>query len=151
MTPEEIVSRMGLYHEHGDIDNHSLQEIRRRIAERAALERTISYSDLVSGITFRHRTFWGGEPHIIDTHNWEGLDRHMIGGVLASLSAESMRDHGFLVGAMVVDRAEQRPSGIFFSWLHEIGVLESHDEDTVMAFWLEHLRRAHQHYRGSGR
>ena len=151
MTPEEIVSRMGLYHEHGDVDNESLEELRRRIAERAARGGTITYSELVSGITFYHRTFWGGEPHVVDIHDWEGLDRHMIGGVLARLSAESMRDYGFLVGAMVVDQAQRRPSNIFFSWLHDIGVLESDDEDTVTAFWLEHLRRAHEHYGGSGR
>lgn len=142
MTPEEMANALGDDFPAGDVDPQALDEVRRRLA-RTRLGRTvITYSDLVSGIAFHHASFWP-HPHIIDTHDWTGLDRQMIGGVLARLSVESLRRRGYLIGALVVEKAEPKPSKVFFDWLYDTGVITDGSEVGYERFWVEQMNLAH--------
>jgi hypothetical protein len=145
MDPEEIALRLGNDFPTGDINNDALDEIRRRLRRTRLSRGVISYSDLVSGIVFRHGTFWGGEEHLVDTSNWTGLDRQMIGGVLAKLSVESVRAHGYLAGVMVVSKDTLEPSGVFYDWLYDCGVLTHSSQEAREELWISHLTLAHNH------
>lgn len=65
--------------------------------------------------------------------------RDMIGRALGKMSLESYRDRGFMISALVVLKATQRPNDIFFRFAEEIGAKKQSMSDE--RFWHEELER----------
>ena len=121
----------------------ALQEIAERIARTGRLGTSlISYSNLVAGVVFRFSNVNNGEPFTIDTHNWYGLHRRIIGDCLGYLSYVSYRDYGFMASALVVGLVENRPSDIFFEWMNELGAIPDLSEESITEFWVEQVTKA---------
>ena len=96
-------------------DENARSEIAERIARTGRLGASlISYSNLVAGITFTLPTVNGGESFQIDTHNWRGLDRRIVGDFLGYISSVSYEQAGFMASSIVASLAENQPSYIFF-------------------------------------
>lgn len=127
-------------------DPAAKSELTRRIAAAGKRLGMITYSDLVRGIVFRVATVNGGQPYEIDVQDWSGFDRVFIGDFLGAISAESYVEAEFLATALVVNKLEFKPSDHFFDWMVGLGVLRPNDEDAVLAFWIEHVNRAHNWY-----
>lgn len=101
-------------------DPATRNELTRRIVETARRQELITYSDLVTDVTFHRSKVNGGRPFQIDTRSWSERDRHILGDFLSSIAAESYSAHGFLISAVVVNKENQRPSDPFFNWAHSI-------------------------------
>lgn len=127
-------------------DTAAKEELTRRIALEGKRLGMITYSDLVRGIVFRVESVDGGRPYEIDVHDWSGFDRVLIGDFLGAISTESYIEGGFLATALVVNKLEFKPSDHFFQWMVKLGVLPAGDEDALLAFWIEHVNRAHIWY-----
>ena len=59
---------------------------------------------------------------------------------------ESYVKAGFMASALVIGRLESRPAENFFEWMKYLEVLPDTKENTVLAFWTEQVRMAHQWY-----
>lgn len=133
--------------EYADKDPIALGELRGRIAQTGRKFGLISYSDLVKGVEFHYQNIGNGQAYQIDTHDWSGLDRRIIGDCLGYLSMESYAQAQFMCSALVIGRLESRPSEIFFEWMGELDVLPNLKEETVLAFWAEQVKKAHHWYK----
>ncbi len=131
---------------YGDKDPRALGELERRIAEAGRKLAMITYSDLVSGIMFTISTVNEGKPFQINIYEWSGLDRAVLGEFLGFISTRSYRDHGFMASALVVNKAEYKPSDHFFQWMKTLNILRDLEEDTVLRFWIDHVNKAHNWY-----
>jgi hypothetical protein len=132
--------------DYADKDLDALGLLRQRIQDTGSRFGLISYSDLVKDIEFHYPNIDDGKTYRINAHGWTGLDRRIIGNCLAYLSMESYLEAGFMANALVIARLESKPSDIFFEWMESLGVLPDHNEDTVLAFWCEQVKKAHQWY-----
>jgi hypothetical protein len=121
-------------------------ELTRRIRQTGAKQKLIVYSDLVRGVAFHVPNIKHAATYLIDTSEWEGLDRALLGSFLGQISAESYMQAGFLASALVVNKSGFRPSDQFFEWMEELGVLPNLTEDTVLAFWADQVNKAHNWY-----
>ena len=131
---------------YGDKDPAVRAEMLRRIAATGKRLGLITYSDLARGLTFRLPNVQNGAPFQIDTHEWTGLDRRIIGDFLGHISMKSYLEAGFMASALVVSRQTFAPSDLFFEWMEELKVLPDLREDTVLAFWAEQVNKAHKWY-----
>lgn len=121
----------------------ALQELAQRIARTGRLNRSlISYSNLVAGVRFQFSNVNNGEPFEIDTQNWHGLHRRIIGDCLGYLSYLSFRDHDFMASALVAGLVENRPSDIFFEWLQLLGAIPNLSENAITEFWVHEVTKA---------
>ncbi|MEW6131668.1 MAG: hypothetical protein AB1591_00680 [Pseudomonadota bacterium] len=126
----------------------ALQELAQRIARTGRLNRSlISYSNLVAGVRFQFSNVNNGEPFEIDTHNWHGLHRRIIGDCLGYLSYLSYRDHDFMASSLVAGLVENRPSEIFFEWMQELGAIPNLSEKAITEFWVNEVTKAINWYR----
>ncbi|SRR6266568_2068751 len=132
---------------YADGDPTAKAELARRISAAGRRLQLITYSDLVRGITFRLPNVHNGAPFQIETDDWTGLDRAILGDFLGAISSDSYREAGFLATAIVVNKAEYKPSDQFFKWMGDLGVLPDMREDTVLAFWADQVNKAHNWYR----
>ena len=121
-------------------------ELDRRISEAGRKLSLIVYSDLVRGIQFRIPNVQNGSPYTVDTSEWTGLDRAIIGSFLGELSASSYLKAGFLASALVVNKSEYAPSQHFFEWMTTLGVLTDKSDDTLPMFWADQVNKAHNYY-----
>src|SRR5699024_9527089 len=69
---------------YADRDQEALAELRRRLAATGRREGLIDYSALVRGVAFCIPTVTGGQPCTIDTHDWQDLDRDLLGDFLGA-------------------------------------------------------------------
>ena len=127
-------------------DPVALAELTRRIREAGAKQKLIVYSDLARGVAFHVPNIKHGATYLIDTSEWQGLDRALIGSFLGQVSAESYMQAGFLASALVVNKSGFRPSDHFFEWMEELGVLPDLTDDSVLAFWADQSNKAHNWY-----
>lgn len=130
-----------------DKDEEAVSELRRRLVSAARRQNLPDYSALVDGITFRVGSINRGQPYQIDTSEWTGLDRRMIGDFLGFLSAESYRANRFMISALVIGKTNSLPSQHFFDWMRELGILKSGSEDAILRYWADQVRRILDHYR----
>lgn len=72
--------------------------------------------------------------------------RAEIGDILADLSRHSWLDHGFMIGAMAVQKVTGMPNALFFDLARELGGLPP-DMDEA-AFWRGQCDKAHAHHTG---
>lgn len=113
----------------------AVPEMAERIARTGRLNRSlISYSNLVAGIEFKFSNIEGARPFFIDTHNWFGLHRRVIGDCLGYISYISYDRYDFMASALVAGLQENRPSDIFFEWMVELGALPNSSEELVTQF-----------------
>ena len=136
---------------YGDKDPQALAILEERIAETGHNLGLITYSDLVNGVTFHLPNIRNGGDYQIAIHDWGGLDRAILGDFLGYISTRSYLRAGFMASALVVNRAEFRPSDQFFAWMEQLAVLPDTREDTVLAFWAEQVNKAHKWYRANRR
>ena len=52
-----------------------------------------------------------------------------------------------MASALVIGRLESRPADNFFEWMEYLEVLPNTKEDTVLKFWAEQVKLAHQWYK----
>lgn len=131
---------------YGDKDPEALAILEGRIAEAGRKLSLITYSDLVKGVEFHLPNVRDGEAYYISIHDWSGLDRAILGDFLGYISTRSYLEAGFMASALVVNKAEYKPSEQFFEWLERLGVLPDTNEDTVLAFWADQVNKAHKWY-----
>ncbi len=133
--------------QYADQDLDAIAALRSRIQETGKKFGLISYTDLVKGIYFHYPNINDGKPHRIDTYEWSGLDRRIIGDCLGYLSMESYLEAGFMSSALVIGRLESKPSDSFFEWMEYLKVLPDLKEYTVLAFWADQVKKAHHWYK----
>ena len=145
---DPILKKMeGMQWSWADKDPAAKQELTNRIVQTGHSRRLVPYSDLVAGVEFRIPTIQHGNPYSIDTTDWEGLDRALIGEFLGLISTDSYRAGGFFATAIVVDKSENKPSDHFFEWMEWLSVLPNLKEDTVLSFWAKQVVLAHEYYK----
>ncbi len=146
---EDLLTRKlkAIIWEYADKDPQAIAILRERIEDTGRKFRLIAYSDIVKGIEFHYPNINNGQTYRIDTYDWSGLDRRIIGDCLGYLSMESYLNAGFMCSALVIARLESKPSDIFFEWMESLGVLPNLKEDTVLAFWSGEVKKAHQWYK----
>ncbi|NLE58049.1 MAG: hypothetical protein GX616_06800 [Planctomycetes bacterium] len=126
-----------------EVDPDALARLQQRIAGAGRRQDLITYSDLVRGVTFYLPNVNDGKPFEIDVSEWRDLDRAIIGEFLGYISMLSFREAGFMASALAVEKAEMKPSVHFFRWMRELGALPDTKEETVLAFWLDQVKKAH--------
>lgn len=133
---------------YADKDPEALAILEDRIALAAASEeRTITYSDLVRGVLFKMQD---GTNYEINNFENYGFDSRLIGDFLGYICLRSYQRAGFMASAVVVTKEEGRPglpSPPFFDWMKKLGALKLAGDDDALAFWLEHLDKAHNYYK----
>jgi hypothetical protein len=127
-----------------DGDLAASREIELRIARRAARRKTITYSELVDGVTFRLRNVHDGAPFQLgELSEWTDLDRAILGSVLGRISADSYARAGILASAVAVSKSTNEPSEGFEALAREAGFLHSTRGEDFMLFWSQELTEAH--------
>jgi len=129
-----------------DKDPVALGIIRDRIQSAAKIRKMLFYSELVTGVVFNLSNVHEGRDYEIQTDDWQGLDRRIIGDFLGKLSGESFINHGFMLSAIVVGKYENQPSEFFFDWMKELNILPDLKEHTVLKFWTDQVRKVNNHY-----
>jgi len=132
---------------YADKDPRAYAEIKRRVEVAGRQTKMLRYSELANGVEFHLPSIRAGNAYMINTWEWTGLDRRIIGEFLGYLSMESWRDAGFMASALVISGEEYQPSDQFFLWMKELGVLPDTRPEAVMQFWSEQVRLAFAHYR----
>lgn len=149
---DAVAKKLTSFHyRYGDADSASLGVIQQRIAEVGRQRKMIRYSDLVRNIGFKLPNINEGKPYFIQTHEWTGLDRAIIGDFLACASSKSYSRYGFMCNALVVDKTEYKPSENWLRWLKSLDILPDLEEETKIAYWMEQVNKAHNHYAGRRR
>ena len=116
----------------------ALQEMADRIARTGRMASSlISYSNLVSGIAFQFSNIQDGNPFTIDTRHWEGMHRRIVGDCLGYISYVSYRDYDFMASSLVAGLISNRPSELFFEWMHSLGALRDMRESSIDTFWID--------------
>lgn len=136
---------------YGDKDPEALAIMEQRIARAGRYEDLVTYSDLVAGITFRIPNVHGGKPFQIQTDDWSDLDRAVLGDMLGYISLRSFRVGGFLASTLAVNKANGEPSQLFFRWMNKLGAIEDMDENTMLTFWVDQVKKAHAWYKSADR
>ena len=127
-------------------DPSALAQLKRRIARRARLGRTLTYSELADGVEFDLPGL-ADRPHRIDVHNWSQLDRAIVGDFLGYISMESYQLGRFLASALVVGKDDHVPGAGFYGLLNDLDMIASKDDPRGSVIWGEHVELAKQWYR----
>jgi hypothetical protein len=130
---------------YADKDDAALGELERRIASAGARRGLITYSELVDGVRFSLPNLRERE-RVIDTGDWEDLDRAIVGDFLGYLSMESYERGKFFASALVVGKRDGTPGEGFYALLKELKLIASSRSDKAMKLWAEHVAKAHQWY-----
>jgi hypothetical protein len=134
----------------GDKDPGALSTLEQRIAETGRSLGLITYSELVADVVFHLPNVRNGEAFKINTHQWTGLDRAVLGDFLGYISTRSYQNAGFMASALVVNGKDYRPSDHFFEFMRWLEVLPDTLDSTISRFWIDQVNKAHNWYR-SGR
>ena len=127
-------------------DLEALAILRNRVQETGKKFGLISYTDLVRGVEFHFPNVNEGAAYQINTYDWSGLDRRIVGDFLGYLCMESYLEAGFMCSALVIGKKKSRPSEIFFEWMEYLDVLPNMEDATVLKFWVGQVKKAHQWY-----
>lgn len=115
--------------EYAQYDRETVELLKERIFEYARHGNPVSYSQLVSGVTFHIN----GNNYIIDTHHWTGLDRRIVGDYLFQIMKDQYRELGILSTMIVFSQDTKEPSQIVQDWLKNIGAYTG----DWLKFWSE--------------
>lgn len=127
-------------------NKEAVDELYARLRQAAKLRRMITYSELVRGIKFECPEI-KSEPFEIVTFDWSGLDRKFIGGTLAQMLSDTILETGCIITSIIVDKNENAPSSILFDWLHRREVIPDLDENTVLSFWIYHVKKTYEWFK----
>lgn len=127
-------------------DRTALLELTRRIVDAARHRDLITYSDLVSGVTFRLPSVKDGQPFQIETSSWSELDRAILGDFLGCIAAQSYAEHRCLASSVAVSKEDGSPTEPFFRWARTLGLLVDNTADGRLAFWTSQVNRAYDVY-----
>lgn len=131
-----------------DGDAAANRAIEKRIAERARRGRTITYSELADGVTFRLPNVHGGAPFQLGAlGEWTELDRAVLGSVLGRISADSYVRAGILASAVAVSKATQEPSEGFKTLVRDAGLVRTTKGDDFVLFWSAEFQKAAEWFR----
>jgi hypothetical protein len=145
---DETARRMNAIKWHyAEEDPAALSVLQERIAETGRRERLITYSELVTGVTFLLPRVNEGKPFQIDVHDWRELDRAIVGEFLGYISMRSYNEAGFMASALVVDKIVGEPSVHFFRWMKDLNILPDTRDDTILVFWVDQVAKAHRWYK----
>jgi len=132
---------------YGDKDDRARAELTRKIAGVGRSRTTITYSDLVNGVTFQVPNVYGGHPFQIGVGgDWTDLDRALLGDFLGYISMLSYREGRFIASALVVSKSSREPSEGFRSLMRQLGLLKSGKRDDFMLLWSDELNKAYEWY-----
>lgn len=121
----------------------ALQEMADRIARTGRMASSlIPYSNLVSGITFQFKNIQAGTPFVIDTRHWEGMHRRIVGDCLGYISYVSYRDYDFMASSLVAGLISNKPSDLFFEWMHSLGAIADMRESSIDKFWIDQVNKS---------
>ena len=98
---------------YADKDSNALAILEQRVADTGRRLQLITYSQLVTGVAFHLPNIRNGEPYHIQTYDWSGLDRAIIGEFLGFISMRSYEQAGFMASTLVVNALEFKPSWHF--------------------------------------
>lgn len=144
---EDVVAKLNSYDwKYATADQDALAELKKRIAVAGKNRKMIKYSELVSGVRFCLPNVNNGAPYQIRTWDWHGFDRALIGEFLGYISMESYINADFMASAIVVSALDEEPSGIFFDWMKDLGLITGVGEDAKLAFWADQVDRAQKFY-----
>ena len=131
---------------YADKDPLARAELTRRLAVAARSGGDLpTYSDLVRGVEFRLSNL-RDSVHVIDTADWEDLDRAIVGDFLGYISMESYAEGGFFASALVVSKADGTPSEGFYNLLRELGLIKDSRSTKAMLLWSDHVKMAQEWY-----
>jgi len=126
--------------------NTAVALIEKKIATHGKNKSFVTYSDLVEGIEFSFENINNGEPFFINRDDWSGLNRAIIGTILAHISVRSFKQHDFIANVLVVNSLDCSPSDHFFNWMKHIGIIKG-TQSEVFAFWADHAKRAFNYFK----
>jgi len=149
MDKDQILNQLdSIDWDYATSDPEACNELEARICRQGRVNGLIPYSNLVSGIGFNLPSINGGKSKIIDTHNWQHIDRRIIGDFLGYISYISYKKAGFMASALVIKlNGDMMPSDIFFKWMESLDILSDLQEKTIETFWINEVSKAHQWYR----
>ncbi len=125
---------------YADSDPATVAEFARRIRDAVREEKqSLTYSDLVDGVTFHLPNVNNGRPYQIDVLNWNDQDREIIGDFLGKIVADSYRAGKFFASAMVISAERNMPSPEFFNLARKVGLLKERLHDAELPFWTTQL------------
>jgi hypothetical protein len=125
--------------DYAQYDRGTVEILKERIFDYARHGSPVSYSQLVSGITFNIN----GNKHIIDTHRWSGLDRRIVGDYLFQIMKDQYRKLGILSTMIVFSQDSQEPSQIVQDWLKDIGAYTG----DWLEFWSKETAKVVEYYK----
>jgi hypothetical protein len=130
---------------YADGDPNACAELARRVAAAGRTAQDfLTYSQLVSGVTFRLHNVADGEP--FEIREWTALDRAIIGSLLGKVAADSYQQGRFLASALVIGIESNGPGEGFYTLAEEVGLLRSSNETARLRFWLEQVQLARAWY-----
>ena len=94
-------------------DPHALAALIARVEDAARHEDLINYSDLVRGVWFHLPNVNKGQPFQIDVHDWQDLDRPILGEFLGYISMLSYHKGKFMASALGLTKQSSDPAIIF--------------------------------------
>ena len=128
---------------YADSDPATVTEFARRIRDAVrAGKQTLTYSEIASGVTFHLPNVNEGKPYQIDIHDWEILDRSIVGDFLGRIDADSFRAGQFFASAMVISAERNMPSPAFFDLARQVGLLKAKNQDAELMFWTDQLNKS---------
>jgi hypothetical protein len=131
---------------YAESDPDALAVLIARVEDAGRREDLINYSDLVRGVRFQLPNVNKGQPFQIDVHDWQDLDRAILGEFLGYTSMLSYRKGKFMASALVINKTEFRPSYHFFNWMKDLEVLSARDVDE---FWQEEVKKAFEWFKSN--
>lgn len=140
---DDITRRLASYQWHyADNDPRAKGMLTDRILETARHQRLITYSDLVSGVTFQLRNVNNGRP--FDITEWTDLHRAIIGDFLGSISADSYAKAGIFLSAIVVTKDDGTPGFGFTNFMRDLGILSGRSQVEELGCWVREVKKVHE-------
>jgi len=139
----------GLKWIYADRDPDAVSVIERRLAETARSDGFINYSDLVQGVVFFLTKDNGMQPFEINTYEWFGHERQILGDYLGFIAYRTYLEADFLASALAVSKTDLRPSKFFFDFARDVGAMKPGEDPD--RFWLTQIVRARDWYRSQSK
>jgi hypothetical protein len=127
-------------------DLQALAAIERRVANVGRERGLLTYTEVVSGISFRLPTVEHGRPIQLGVPDWSDLHRAIVGDFLGRMCLDTYVRGGFMGSALVVSSSDRMPSEGFRNLMRHLGLLHGHGEPEFLAFWTREVSKAHAWY-----
>lgn len=122
-------------------DSKALTILEERIAVAGRKRSLITYSKLVSGVTFNLPNVQ--KPRTIDVTDWQELDRAIVGNFLGYISMRSYERAHLFSSALVVSKMDGSPGDGFYNLLKDLGLIPNVRSAKALDIWAEHVAKAH--------